>query len=65
VYPVDLQSGVQVSQSVPAAYSGNELGGSSQDVWDYISWVGPTAWADVQGQASTMDLWSTPGWWQV
>ncbi|EAW16458.1 putative C6 transcription factor [Aspergillus fischeri NRRL 181] len=65
VYPVDLQPRVQVPQTVPMAYTGNELGVSSQDVWDYISWVSPTAWTDVQGQASTMDLWSTPGWWQL
>ncbi|GFF40287.1 hypothetical protein IFM58399_05870 [Aspergillus lentulus] len=65
VYPAHLQPGVQVPQTVPVAYAGNELGVSSQDVWDYISWVSPTAWADVQGQASTMDLWSTPGWWQI
>ncbi|KAF7128384.1 hypothetical protein CNMCM5793_003114 [Aspergillus hiratsukae] len=65
VYPVDLQSGVHVSQTVPMAYTGNELGVSSLDVWDYITWTGNTAWADVQGQTSTMDLWSTPGWWQV
>ncbi|GFF23681.1 lactose regulatory protein LAC9 [Aspergillus udagawae] len=65
VYPVDLRSGIQVPQTVPVAYTGNELGVSSQDVWDYISWAGHTAWTDVQGQASTMDLWSTPVWWQV
>ncbi|KAF7168673.1 hypothetical protein CNMCM5623_001613 [Aspergillus felis] len=65
VYPVGLQSRVQVPQTIPMAYTGNELGVSSQDVWDYITWAGNTAWADVQGQASTMDLWSTPGWWQV
>ncbi|RHZ63552.1 hypothetical protein CDV55_104814 [Aspergillus turcosus] len=65
VYPVDLQSGAQVLQTVPVAYTGNELGVSSLDVWDYITWAGHTAWSDVQGQTSTMDLWSTPGWWQV
>lgn len=65
VYPVDLQSGVQIPQTIPMADTGNELGMSSLDVWDYITWAGNTGWADVQGQASTMDLWSTPGWWQV
>ncbi|PKX95105.1 putative C6 transcription factor [Aspergillus novofumigatus IBT 16806] len=60
-----VSSGVQVPQTVPVAYAGNELGLSSQDVWDCINWVTPAAWADVQGQASTIDLWSTPGWWQL
>ncbi|RHZ57392.1 putative C6 transcription factor [Aspergillus thermomutatus] len=65
VDPVDLQQwGVQDLQAVPMAFTESELGVSSQDVCDFISWAGHTAWSDVGGQA-TMDLWSAPGWWQV
>ncbi|KAH2277429.1 hypothetical protein KXW96_002420 [Aspergillus fumigatus] len=66
-YPVELQPRVrvQVPQSGPMAYMESELGVVSEDVWDHISWMSPTAWDDGQGQASVMDLWSTPGWWQL
>lgn len=65
--PVELQPRVrvQVPQSGPMAYMESELGVVSEDVWDHISWMSPTAWDDGQGQASVMDLWSTPGWWQL